>query len=110
MNYYVYILECSDKSLYTGSTNNIEKRIKEHNSSRAGAKYTRGRRPVKLVHIESCSTSSVALKRESKIKKLSRAKKLLLIASGADYVKFSADAPRDVVCQRDSGIYTTKKD
>jgi putative endonuclease len=85
MNYYVYILECSDKTLYTGSTTNIEKRVQEHNNSRAGAKYTRGRRPVRLVYIETCPTSSVALKRESRIKKLSRAKKLLLITSGSDH-------------------------
>ena len=79
MNMYVYILECSDKTLYTGSTNNIEKRVQEHNATRAGAKYTRGRRPVKLVYVEFCSTPSVALKREAEIKNLSRAEKLLLI-------------------------------
>ncbi len=75
---YVYIVECSDKTLYTGSTGNIGKRVQEHNSSKAGAKYTRGRRPVKLVYVELCSTPSVALKREAEIKKLSRARKLLL--------------------------------
>jgi len=79
MNNYVYILECSDKTLYTGSTNNIEKRIKEHNNGKSGAKYTRARRPVKLVYVETCSTLSNALKREAQIKKLSRAQKLLLI-------------------------------
>jgi putative endonuclease len=79
MNMYVYIMECSDKTLYTGSTNNIEKRIQEHNATRAGAKYTRARRPVKLVYVEICSTPSIALKREAAIKKLSRAQKLLLI-------------------------------
>ena len=79
MNNYVYILECSDKTLYTGSTNNIEKRIKEHNNGKSGAKYTRARRPVKLVYVEMCSTLSNALKREAQIKKLSRAQKLLLI-------------------------------
>jgi putative endonuclease len=84
MNNYVYILECSDKTLYTGSTNNMDKRILEHNNSKAGAKYTRARRPVKLVYVEICSTSSIALKREAEIKKLSRAKKLSLIANGAD--------------------------
>jgi putative endonuclease len=83
MNNYVYILECSDKTLYTGFTNDIEKRVQEHNNSRAGAKYTRARRPVKLVYVEICSTSSVALKREAEIKKLSRANKLLLIKNGA---------------------------
>jgi putative endonuclease len=75
---YVYILECSDKTLYTGTTGNIEKRIRKHNSTKAGAKYTRGRRPVKLVYVEVCSTPSIALKREAEIKKLSRAQKLLL--------------------------------
>jgi putative endonuclease len=78
MDSYVYILECSDKTLYTGTTNNIEKRIQEHNNTRAGAKYTRGRRPVKLVYVEVCSTPSIALKREAEIKKLSRAEKLRL--------------------------------
>jgi putative endonuclease len=83
-NSYVYILECCDKTLYTGSTNNIEKRILEHNSSRYGAKYTRTRRPVRLVYVEICSTHSLALKREAEIKRLSRAKKLMLIASSTD--------------------------
>ncbi|MCX5810806.1 MAG: GIY-YIG nuclease family protein [Proteobacteria bacterium] len=76
---YVYILECSDKTLYTGTTSNIEKRIREHNHTRTGAKYTRERRPVRLVYVETCSTLSIALKREAEIKKLSRTQKLLLI-------------------------------
>jgi putative endonuclease len=79
--FYVYILECCDKTLYTGCTNNIEKRIYEHNHTGAGARYTRGRRPVTLIYIECCSTLSDALKREVQIKKLSRARKLLLIKS-----------------------------
>ena len=82
MKYYVYIIECSDKTLYAGSTNNIEKRIQEHNNTKAGAKYTRGRRPVKLVYVEICSTPSIALRREAEIKKLSRAQKLLLAGKG----------------------------
>ncbi len=80
MTRYVYIVECSDKTFYTGSTGNIEKRIQEHNSGKSGAKYTRGRRPVKLVYVEPCSTPSVALKREAEIKRLSRAQKAVLIA------------------------------
>ena len=75
---YVYIVECSDKTLYTGSTGDIEKRIREHNSSRGGAKYTRSRRPVRLVYVEACATLSIALRREAEIKKLSRPQKLLL--------------------------------
>ena len=75
----VYIVECSDTTLYTGWTTNMEKRLQEHNEGKAGAKYTRGRRPVKLVYQEPCSTRSDALKREREIKKMSRAQKLLLI-------------------------------
>ncbi|MDU1414556.1 MAG: GIY-YIG nuclease family protein [Clostridium sp.] len=75
---YVYILECSDKTLYTGWTNNINKRIECHNSGK-GAKYTRGRLPVKLVYFELLDNKSLALKREIEIKKLSKKDKLLLI-------------------------------
>ena len=78
MTRYVYIVECSDRTLYTGSTANLKKRIQEHNSGKAGAKYTRGRRPVKLIYVEICSTLSIALKREAAIKKLPRAEKLML--------------------------------
>lgn len=75
---YVYILKCRDESLYTGWTNNLEKRIKDHNNNK-GAKYTRGRTPCKLVYFEVYDTKSQALKREYEIKKLSRIKKLDLI-------------------------------
>ncbi|MCI7802467.1 MAG: GIY-YIG nuclease family protein [Floccifex porci] len=78
--YYVYILECCDKSLYTGYTNHLEKRIKAHNEGK-GAKYTKGRRPVSLVYFESFQTKSEALKREYAIKQFSRKKKLELIKS-----------------------------
>lgn len=77
--YYVYILECSDKTLYTGWTNNVEKRLHEHNNGKDGAKYTRARRPVKLVYIEVCPSLSEALRREVRIKKLSREEKVDLI-------------------------------
>jgi len=79
MSYFVYILECSDKSLYTGITTNIEKRISEHNNSDKGAKYTKARRPVKLVYSEPSKDRSSASKREYAIKKLTRVKKLQLI-------------------------------
>jgi putative endonuclease len=79
MKYVVYILECSDQTLYTGYTNNLEKRIKNHNEGKTGAKYTRSRRPVKLVYQENFKTLSPALKREIAIKKVSRAAKLELI-------------------------------
>jgi len=77
--YYVYILECSDKTLYTGWTKNLEKRIQEHNNGKDGAKYTRTRRPVRLVYTETCSCLSEALKREVRIKRLSHWRKLELI-------------------------------
>lgn len=76
--YYVYILECSDSSLYTGITNNLEKRLKKHNSGK-GAKYTRSRLPVKLLAFEPAIDRSAALKREIEIKKLTREEKLEII-------------------------------
>ncbi len=77
--HYVYILECSDKTLYTGWTGNIEKRVREHNNGKYGAKYTKSRRPVKLVYVEACASLSDVLKREAQIKRLSRKEKLSLI-------------------------------
>lgn len=76
--HFVYILECKDKTLYTGWTTNLEKRIISHNSG-MGAKYTRGRKPVKLVYFENFNSKSDALKREIAIKKLSRDDKIELI-------------------------------
>ena len=75
----VYIVECSDKTLYCGWTNDLKKRLHEHNEGKNGAKYTRGRRPVKLLYQEPCLTRSDALKREREIKGLTRLKKLRLI-------------------------------
>ncbi len=75
----VYMLECSDDTLYTGWTNDITKRLAAHNSG-TGAKYTRSRRPVRLVYLETVSDKQTALKREHAIKKLSRPQKLALIA------------------------------
>lgn len=78
MAFWVYILKCNDGSLYTGSTKNLAKRIAFHNSGK-GAKYTRGRLPVKLVYKEKQNTWNECLKREWEIKKYPRIKKLLLI-------------------------------
>jgi putative endonuclease len=75
-----YILCCADKTLYTGITNDLEKRLAAHNEGNA-AKYTRARGPVKLVFVESCADKSAALKREMEIKSLIRADKLTLIES-----------------------------
>lgn len=79
MSYFIYILECNDKSLYTGITTDIQKRLDEHNISDKGAKYTKARRPVKLLYSENSENRSTASKREYEIKKLSRQKKLELI-------------------------------
>ena len=76
---FVYILECSDKTLYCGWTNDLEKRILAHNSGN-GAKYTKSRRPVKLLYYEEFENKNDALKREYTIKKLKRSEKDKLIA------------------------------
>lgn len=75
---YTYIVECKDGTLYTGWTNNIEKRIADHNDGK-GAKYTRARRPVVLKYQEVFETKEEAMKREYAIKHLSRSKKEALI-------------------------------
>jgi len=77
--YFVYIVQCADKTLYTGITTDIERRIEEHNFSPKGAKYTKSRRPVKLVYSEEYPERSSASKREFYIKKMSRKEKVLLI-------------------------------
>lgn len=77
---YTYIVKCSDETLYTGWTNNLEKRLEAHNSGK-GAKYTKTRRPVELVYFEEYDTKQEAMKREYAIKQLSRQKKLALIHS-----------------------------
>lgn len=78
---YTYILKCSDGSLYTGWTNNLDKRLTDHNSQK-GSRYTRGRTPVELVYYETFSTKEEAMKREAAIKGMSRKYKLQLIANG----------------------------
>ncbi len=74
-----YILRCSDGTLYTGWTNDMEKRLTAHNRGE-GAKYTRGRTPVELVYQETFETKQEAMKREAAIKRLSKEEKLKLIA------------------------------
>ena len=80
MAWFVYILRCSDDSLYTGVAKDLERRLDEHNSSSLGAKYTRARRPVSLVYREESVSRSDACKREAEIKKLPRHRKLKLIS------------------------------
>ena len=75
----VYILRCKDDTLYTGATDDFEKRLAAHRSGK-GAKYTRGRAPLEPVYLEECTDMSAALKREYAIKQLTRAQKLALIS------------------------------
>ena len=77
MDWFCYLLECADGTLYCGITNDLDKRLAAHNSGE-GAKYTRGRTPVKLLYRESCADKSAALKREREIKALHRTAKLAL--------------------------------
>ncbi|MCF8495695.1 MAG: GIY-YIG nuclease family protein [Alphaproteobacteria bacterium] len=83
MAWIVYILQCADKSLYTGITNDLRSRISAHESGR-GAKYTKGRGPFTLVHQEEHATRSAATKREAQIKTLSRERKAQLCLSSRD--------------------------
>ncbi|MQN02106.1 MAG: GIY-YIG nuclease family protein [Lachnospiraceae bacterium] len=77
--YYTYIVKCSDNSLYTGYTTNLERRVKEHNNGKKGAKYTRSRRPVELVYYEEYAARHDAMSREALIKQLSHREKCQLI-------------------------------
>lgn len=79
MKHFVYILECADKTLYVGCTNNLEKRLKEHNNSKGGAHYTKIRRPVILKYSEQFPTLAQARIREAALKRLPRDKKLVLM-------------------------------
>ncbi len=81
MTYFVYMLMCSDGTLYTGITDDVAQRLVAHNSMSTGAKYTRGRRPVTLVYTEKCEDKSSALKREYVLKQLTRAQKLKVVST-----------------------------
>jgi putative endonuclease len=84
MPWFVYILKCHDNTLYIGKTTNIDLRIRKHNGEIVGgAKYTRTRRPVKIVYSEPFATNSEASKREIVLKKLSRSEKEKLIHSNS---------------------------
>jgi putative endonuclease len=82
--HYFYVLSCKDNSLYAGYTNNLQRRIKLHNEGK-GAKYTRGRGPVKLVFSKKFPTKSDAMKAEYAFKKWDRNKKLQYIKEGSDF-------------------------
>ena len=94
MAYWVYILRCADGTLYTGYTDDVERRCAVHNSGR-GAKYTRGRRPVTVVYRERCDDRSGALRREAAIKSLTRSQKEQLIAA--------ADVPPAIIPTNEKG-------
>jgi putative endonuclease len=78
-NHYTYILKCADSTLYVGATNNLEKRLVQHNTSKQGAHYTKIRRPVSLVYSETFSTLGESRKREAELKRLSRSEKISLV-------------------------------
>lgn len=77
--YYAYILKCNDGTLYAGSTNDLAKRIHQHNNAKNGAHYTKIRRPVELVYSEQLETYAEARAREAEIKRMSREEKMILI-------------------------------
>jgi putative endonuclease len=82
----LYILECGDGSLYTGISNNVEKRLTSHQSGK-GAKYTRTHQPVKLMYVEKCGRQGKAMSREREVKRFPKKKKLNLIASGTSSIE-----------------------
>lgn len=79
--HYTYILKCADNTLYIGATNNLEKRLVQHNTSKQGAHYTKIRRPVLLAYSETFATLSESRKREAELKRLSRSEKLKLVGA-----------------------------
>ena len=86
MNWWVYIIRCSDQSLYTGITNDLERRWRQH-ASQQGAKYFRGRKPVEIVYLESSGDRSSASRREAAVKKLQRCDKEALIQSECNEIE-----------------------
>ena len=77
--YYLYILRCADKTLYTGIATDLPRRVFEHNGTKLGARYTASRRPVRLVYFQKFKNRSLASKEEARIKKLKKTQKLELI-------------------------------
>jgi len=79
--YFLYILECADETLYTGITTDLKRRVAEHNGEgKLGAKYTSGRRPVRLVYSKKFKNRAMATREEARVKKIKREEKLKLIA------------------------------
>lgn len=82
-NHYFYVLECADSSYYAGYTNDLQKRLEAHNAGK-GAKYTRARGPVRIIHCEEFATKPEAMKAEYAFKQLTKAKKIRYIAEGKE--------------------------
>ena len=87
----MYVVRCSDESLYCGVTTDLDRRIHEHNNTSKGAKYTRSRRPVELVYAGQCDDRSDALKKEWRFKALKRPEKLSLINEMGEYKAVDSD-------------------
>ena len=88
MNYFFYIVRCSDNSFYCGQTNNLQRRLNEHNAHKTkSAKYLRGKTPVFIAYYEKYETLQKAMKRENQIKKWTRAKKEALISGNSKLLK-----------------------
>jgi putative endonuclease len=81
-SHFIYIVRCADDTLYTGYARDPDARVRTHNLGR-GARYTSGRGPVRLVYVEACASRGAALRREYAVKRMSRARKLDLIARGS---------------------------
>ena len=81
MAFFVYMLKCSDGTLYTGSTSDVQKRVHAHNFLKSGARYTRTRRPVKVVYSKKFVSKQRAMRREYQLKQLTRIQKLELVKS-----------------------------
>ena len=79
MNWFIYMIKCSDASLYTGVTTDVERRFKEHKESKKGSKYARAKIPLRVVYTETCANRSEAQIREAQIKKLTHKEKVQLI-------------------------------
>lgn len=108
MTHYTYILKCADDTLYVGSTNDLEKRLHQHNNLKQGAHYTKIRRPVVLVYSEVCESFSVARKREAELKRLSRVEKLGLI-SGKILIKSGKARTKNISVEASSKKVRIKK-
>ena len=108
MTWIVYMLECADKSLYTGITNNLDRRMAEHAAGK-GANYTKGRGPFRLVYCETCQGRAEASKRETAIKSMDRGKKLQLFSCNGyhcwpSWERYYGCKPHSISCSTGGGF------